>query len=243
MLFRSQILLGGNEKVTEAGGVLAGGHSINDVDVKYGLSVMGTIHPKRILENNHCKEGDLLLLTKPLGVGIVMTASRMKAVSEEAFDQAVESMTTLNKYAAEIFKKYGIHACTDITGFGLLVHLGEMLGENFSAEVWTSQIPYIRACEDYVEEFYITAAGQRNRNHIGAQVAFENCSFAMEEILFDPQTSGGLLVAIPENEAKKALKEIEALGLDCGIIGRVTEKKEKKIYVLKNKENAAVAAD
>ena len=228
-----QILLGGNEKVTEAGGVLAGGHSINDVDVKYGLSVMGTIHPKRILENNHCKEGDLLLLTKPLGVGIVMTASRMKAVSEEAFDQAVESMTTLNKYAAEIFKKYGIHACTDITGFGLLVHLGEMLGENFSAEVWTSQVPYIKACEDYVEEFYITAAGQRNRNHIGAQVAFENCSFAMEEILFDPQTSGGLLVAIPENEAKKALKEIEALGLDCGIIGRVTEKREKKIYVLK----------
>ena len=119
-----QILLGGNEKVTEAGGVLAGGHSINDVDVKYGLSVMGTIHPKRILENNHCKEGDLLLLTKPLGVGIVMTASRMKAVSEEAFDQAVESMTTLNKYAADILKKYKIHACTDITGFGLLVHLG-----------------------------------------------------------------------------------------------------------------------
>ena len=120
--------------------MLAGGHSINDVDVKYGLSVMGTVHPERILENNHCKEGDLLLLTKPLGVGIVMTASRMKAVSEEAFDQAVESMTTLNKYAAEIFKKYGIHACTDITGFGLLVHLGEMLGENFSAEVWASQI-------------------------------------------------------------------------------------------------------
>ena len=110
----------------------------------------------------------------------------------------------------------------------MLVHLGEMLGENFSAEVWTSQIPYIRACEDYVEEFYITAAGQRNRNHIGAQVAFENCCFAMEEILFDPQTSGGLLVAIPENEAKKALKEIEALGLDCGIIGRVTEKKGKE---------------
>ena len=228
-----QILLGGNEKVTEAGGVLAGGHSINDVDVKYGLSVMGTIHPKRILENNHCHEGDLLLLTKPLGVGIVMTASRMRAVSEEAFDQAVESMTTLNKYAADILKKYEIHACTDITGFGLLVHLGEMLGEDFSAEVWTSQVPYIRACEDYVEEFYITAAGQRNRNHIGTQVTFENCSFAMEEILFDPQTSGGLLVAIPENEAGKALREIEALGLDCGIIGRVTEKKEKKIYVLK----------
>ena len=135
-----------------------------------------------------------------------MTACRMRAVSEEAFVQAVESMTTLNKYAAEIFKMFGIHACADITGFGLLVHLGEMLGENFSAEVWTSQIPYIRACEDYVEEFYITAAGQRNRNHIGAQVAFENCSFAMEEILFDRQTYWGLLESIPENEAKNALK-------------------------------------
>lgn len=226
-----QILLGGNEKVTEAGGVLAGGHSINDTDVKYGLSVMGTIHPKKILENNHCMEGDCLILTKPLGVGIVMTASRMKAASKEAFDQAVESMTTLNKYAAEILKHYEVHACTDITGFGLLVHLGEMLGEAFSAEIKTTQIPYIKACEDYVEEFYITAAGQRNRNHIGAQAAFDHCSFVMEEILFDPQTSGGLLVAVPEHEAEQALTEIKALGLDCGIIGKVVRKKEKKIYV------------
>ncbi len=227
-----QILLGGNEKVMEAGGVLAGGHSINDADIKYGLSVMGTIHPKKILENNHCRKGDVLLLTKPLGVGIVMTASRMKAVSEEAFHEAVSSMTTLNKYAAEILKNYEVHACTDVTGFGLLVHLGEMLGENFSAELFARQIPYIKACEDYVEEFYITAAGQRNRNHIGEQVSFENCSFAMEEILFDPQTSGGLLVALPEKEAEKALVEVKALGLGCGVIGKVMEKKEKKIYVL-----------
>ena len=227
-----QILKGGAEKVHEAGGVLAGGHSIHDATPKYGLSVTGVVHPDKILQNNNCKPGDMLIVTKPLGISIINTAYMVKECSEEAFAQSVKQMTTLNKYAAEIFKKYGIHACTDITGFGLLVHLGEMLGENFSAEVWTSQIPYIRACEDYVEEFYITAAGQRNRNHIGAQVAFENCSFAMEEILFDPQTSGGLLVAIPENEAEKVLKEIEALGLDCGMIGKVTEKKEKKIYVM-----------
>ena len=227
-----QILLGGNEKVTEAGGVLAGGHSINDTDVKYGLSVMGTIHPGKILENNHCKEGDVLILTKPLGVGIVMTASRMKAASKEAFEEAVTSMTTLNKYAAEIFGKYEVHACTDVTGFGLLVHLGEMLGNDFSATVFAGNIPYIKACDDYVEEFYITAAGQRNRNHIGEMVSFENCSFAMEEILFDPQTSGGLLVAVSPNDAKDAIKEIETLGLKCGIIGEVTEKREKKIYVI-----------
>ena len=226
-----QILLGGNEKVMEAGGVLAGGHSINDTDVKYGLSVMGTIDPKKILENNHCREGDVLILTKPLGVGIVMTASRMKAASQEAYEEAVTSMTTLNKYAAEIFRKYDVHACTDVTGFGLLVHLGEMLGENFSAELSAEQIPYIPACEDYVEEFYLTAAGQRNRNHIGEQVVFEDCSFGMEEILFDPQTSGGLLVAVPEQEAEKAFREIQALGLPCGMIGRVTAKQEKKIYV------------
>ena len=226
-----QILLGGNEKVTEAGGVLAGGHSINDVDVKYGLSVMGTIHPKHILENNHCKEGDLLLLTKPLGVGIVMTASRMKAVSEEAFDQAVESMTTLNKYAAEIFKKYGIHACTDITGFGLLVHLGEMLGENFSAEVWTSQIPYIRACEDYVEEFYLTAAAQRNRNHVQDKVEFRNCSFATEEILYDPQTSGGLLASVDKEDVPAIMEELEKLGLPCGVVGEILPKQKKAVII------------
>jgi selenide,water dikinase len=108
-----------------------------------------------------------------------------------------------------------------------------MLDKRLWAVVDTLSMPYIKEAYTHAENFMITAAGQRNRNHIGAQVAFENCSFAMEEILFDPQTSGGLLVAIPENEAKKALKEIEALGLDCGIIGRVTEKKEKKIYVLK----------
>lgn len=230
-----QILLGGNEKVTEAGGVLAGGHSINDVDVKYGLSVMGTIHPKKILENNHCKENDVLILTKPLGVGIVMTASRMKAASERAFGQAVESMTTLNKYAAEIFQKYDVHACTDVTGFGLLVHLGEMLGDTYSAELFAEDIPYIKECENYVEEFYITAAGQRNRNHIGEQVDFGGCSFALEEILFDPQTSGGLLVALPKSDAKAAIKEIEAFGLDCGIIGKVTAKKDKKIVVTEKK--------
>lgn len=226
-----QILLGGNEKVKEAGGVLAGGHSIADQDVKYGLSVTGTIHPDQIFANTGVEDGDALLLTKPLGVGIVTAASRMGEASASAMEMAVESMTMLNKYASEIVRKYEVHGCTDVTGFGFLAHLCEMLGEEHAAEVDASAIPYIPESFAYAEQFYITAAGQRNRNHVGQEVEFQNVPFAMEEILFDPQTSGGLLVSMRPEEAKLALKEIRELGLPCGIVGTVEAKKDKKIIV------------
>lgn len=226
-----QILLGGSEKVREAGGVLAGGHSIADSDVKYGLSVTGVIHPERIFANNRCEAGDVLLLTKPLGTGIVCTADRLGAASEGAVDLAVKSMTTLNKYASEIIKKYRVHGCTDVTGFGFLVHLCEMLTHRFSAHIDASAIPYIPECPEYVEEFYLTAAGQRNRNHVEKQVEFVNCSFAIEEILFDAQTSGGLLVSMPPEDGEAALKELKGLGLPCNIVGRVTDREEKTIIV------------
>lgn len=226
-----RILQGGSDKVREAGGVLAGGHSIADADVKYGLSVTGLVHPKKLLQNHPARVGDALLLTKPLGVGIVCTAQRMGGASEEVFSQAVRSMQTLNKYAAEILRAYEIHACTDVTGFGLLGHLLEMLDNQVSAVIETSSVPHFAACEDYVEEFFITGAGQRNRNHVGERVKFENCTFAMEEILLDPQTSGGLLVSLPQKEAQEAIKKIEKLGLPCGIIGTIVEKQEPLILV------------
>lgn len=226
-----QILLGGSEKVREAGGVLAGGHSIADQDVKYGLSVTGVIHPDKVFANNSCREGDVLLLTKPLGVGIVCTASRVGEASKEAMDLAVKSMTTLNKYASEIVRKYRTHGCTDVTGFGFLVHLCEMLGNEFSAEIDQKAIPFIPECPAYVEEFYLTAAGQRNRNHVEDRVVFEGCSFAMEEILYDAQTSGGLLVSMAAEDGEKALEELKALGLPCGIVGRVVKKRDKVVFV------------
>lgn len=225
-----KIMQGGSEKVKEAGGVLAGGHSIADSDVKYGLSVMGTIHPDKIYKNNGCQEGDKLILTKPLGVGIVCTAQRVGESSKEAMDSAIRSMTTLNKYAAQIIKKYRVHGCTDVTGFSFLGHLTEMLEGNFGAEIDSLQVPYIKEAVHYANEFFITAAGQRNRNHVGERVAFINVPYAMEEILFDPQTSGGLLVSMHPDDAACALKEIEALGLPCGIVGTVT-KTNKKIIV------------
>lgn len=226
-----KILQGGNDKVLEAGGSLAGGHSIVDDGVKYGLSVTGTVHPDRILKNNGCQIGDVLLLTKPLGVGIVCTALRMGAASERAVERAVSSMTTLNKYAAEIFRKYEVHACTDVTGFGFLVHLLEMLDGKYSARVDSSQIPYIPECREYVEEFYLTGAAQKNRNHAGERVAFCHKDFVMEEILFDAQTSGGLLVSVPAHQAGEIMREFHEADMLCNLVGRIIDKQDKDIYV------------
>ena len=226
-----QIMLGGSEKVREAGGVLAGGHSINDVDVKYGLSVTGTIHPQRIWANTGCQAGDQLILTKPLGVGIVCTANRVGKASAAAMAQAVQSMTTLNKYASEIARKYRVHGCTDVTGFSFLGHLHEMLGDRYGGEIDTLAVPFIREAAKYANDFLLTAAAQRNRNHVEPFVEFCNVPFSMQEILLDPQTSGGLLISIDPEDVAVALAEIEKLGLPCGIVGTITEKQGRQIIV------------
>lgn len=226
-----KILTGGNEKVMEAGGILAGGHSIADADVKYGLSVTGIIHPKKIFQNSGVKPKDKLILTKPLGVGIIATAGRVGEASKEAMDQAVKSMTTLNKYASHIIRNYEVHACTDVTGFGLLGHLHEMLQKEYTAVIQSEAIPYIKEAYAYANEFILTAAGQRNRNFVEPYVAFEIDDFAMEEILFDPQTSGGLLFSIAPEDADQVMEELKDLELPCSIIGEITQLQEKEIII------------
>lgn len=242
-----RILEGGSQKVAEAGAVLAGGHSIMDDGIKYGLSVTGIVHPDKIWKNNGCQEGDLLLLTKPLGAGILCTAQRLQvfdlasprevpekqtpAGGESPFFSAVKSMTTLNRYAAEILLDYPVHACTDVTGFGLLGHLSEMLSDRHSAVLDKNSLPLLPRARDLAEQFYITAAGQRNRSHLENRVSFSTEDFALEEILYDPQTSGGLLAALPPSAAPKALERILGLGLPCGIIGEIGPKKPKTIYL------------
>jgi selenide,water dikinase len=227
-----KILQGGNDVLLEAGASLAGGHSIHDPEIKYGLSVTGRVNPKEIYHNNTCQEGDLLLLTKPLGVGIIMAAHRIKEASDEAVDQAITSMTTLNKYARDIIKNFKVHACSDVTGFGFLVHLSEMLDHKFTALILADSIPYFDSCREYVEEFYITAAGQKNRNFIGDAVDFQIDDFIMEEILFDPQTSGGLLVSMPPEHATAAYVRMLEQGIPAKIVGRIVKKQEKEIIVL-----------
>ena len=226
-----EIMRGGSEKVTEAGGTLAGGHSIADADVKYGLSVMGTVHPDKIYPNNQGRPGDKLILTKKLGVGIVCTANRVKEASDAAMEQAVASMTMLNKSASHICHSYEIHACTDVTGFGFLGHLHEMMDGKLSCRIFADQIPVIKEALDYADEFLLTAAGQKNRNHVGEFVSFENVSFAMEEVLFDPQTSGGLLIAVESQQAEALFEELKQAGHPAAIVGEIISKAEKEIYV------------
>lgn len=226
-----EIMRGGAEKVIEAGGTLAGGHSIADSDVKYGLSVTGVVHPDHILANNTAKPGDKLILTKKLGVGIICTANRVGEASAEAMDEVIKSMTTLNKYAAEILKKYQVHACTDVTGFSFLGHLHEMMDDRLSCRVHASQVPIFEEALSHADEFLFTAAGQRNRNHVGEAVHFSGISFAMEEVLFDPQTSGGLLCAVAPQEAKRVCEELIAAGLPASIVGEVETKGISEIYV------------
>ena len=226
-----EIMRGGSEKVIEAGGTLAGGHSIADADVKYGLSVTGIVHPDKIYLNNQGKPGDKLILTKRLGVGIICTANRVGEASKEAMDMAIDSMTTLNKKASEACRSYTIHACTDVTGFSFLGHLHEMMDGRLSCHIYAAQVPIISEALQHADEFLLTAAGQRNRNHVGEYVKFENISFAMEEVLFDPQTSGGLLIAVAPEEADALLKDLKELMLPASIVGEILEKTETEILV------------
>ena len=226
-----EIMRGGAEKVIEAGGVLAGGHSIADDSVKYGLSVTGVVNPKRAYANDKPETGDALILTKPLGVGIILCASRVGEASEEAVNAAIQSMTTLNKTAAALCRDYHVHAVTDVTGFSFLGHLHEMLHGAHSAEIFASQVPVFSEALRHADEFLLTAAGQRNRNYVGEHVRFDGVPFAMEEVLFDPQTSGGLLIALPEAEAPALLAALKAAGLSAGIVGRVRAPGETEILV------------
>lgn len=227
-----EMMRGGAEKVAEAGGVLAGGHSIADSDVKYGLSVMGVVHPDHIYANNTPQTGDCLVLTKRLGVGILCTANRVGEASAEAMEAAIASMTTLNKYAAQCCRAYEVHACTDVTGFSFLGHLHEMMDGAHSCRIEARAVPVFSEALRHADEFLLTAAGQRNRNHTGPFVRFENVPFAIEEVLFDPQTSGGLLVALPKEQATALAEDLRRGGAPAAVVGEVTDSEDIEIRVI-----------
>ena len=226
-----EILRGGAEKVAEAGGSLAGGHSIADTGVKYGLSVTGLVDPRRMTANDTGRPGDKLLLTKALGVGLICTANRVGEAAPDQMEGAIRSMTTLNKTAAEIAHKYEVHAATDVTGFSFLGHLHEMMGDKLSCVIDAHAVPVLPGAWEAADACLYTAAGQRNRNHTGPFVRFENVPFPMEEILFDPQTSGGLLLAAAPQDAAALERELRAAGLPATIVGEILEKQATEITV------------
>ena len=229
-----EILRGGNDKVVESGAILVGGHSISDDEPKYGLSVTGFVHPQKVLGNNGSKVGDILILTKPLGSGIINTAIKGDMASKESYDAAVKTMITLNKFAKEAIDKVeGVSSVTDVTGFGLLGHALEMAeASNTSFEIYSGDIPLIIGAKEYGNMGLIPAGAYSNRDYIGDKVVFqEGVEEIIKDILFDPQTSGGLLISISENNAGQLLKELEDSPTAYAIIGRAVEKNTYSIRV------------
>lgn len=224
-----KILKGGAEKIKEAGAFLGGGHSIYDKEIKYGLSVTGMIKTNKILRNDSAVPGHKLILTKPLGVGIVMAAARGGAASELAVSKAVGSMQRLNKYAAEKLENYNVSACTDITGFGLLAHACEMTAEGISIKLFPEELPVIQEAKQYAAEYLLTAAGQRNRNYLKKSVAVEGLDFVTQELLFDPQTSGGLLISVEAEQAEQLLADIQQEDPCAAIIGEIINRQASPV--------------
>ena len=219
-----KILEGGISVMREAGVQLLGGHSVEDNELKYGLSVTGYVDPKRVIKNNTIKDKDILILTKPLGTGIISTALKADFADKSILDEFLESMSTLNKSAAEIMLKYNVSACTDVTGFGLAGHLIEMIGDSdYTITVNSANLPLLDGALENAAIGLIPGGLYRNRDYIGNRCSIdESVSREMADIIFDPQTSGGLIISVPENEGDMLLKEI----IDSGnrwarIIGRV----------------------
>ncbi len=230
----AEILRGGQDKVTEAGAVLAGGHSVSDDEPKYGLSVAGFVHPLKIMANNQAKPGDVLILTKPLGVGIINTAIKAELASETANHEAVLSMTTLNRFGKEAMQNVsGVHSVTDITGFGLLGHAIEMAeGSNVTFRIRSNDIPYINAAKEYANMGLVPAGAYKNRDFFGQRVFIsEHVPTFLEDILYDPQTSGGLLISVAKENSKKLLENLNASPVAFACIGEVETFSEKYVVV------------
>ena len=229
-----QILKGGADKVIESGAVLVGGHTVDDQEPKYGLSVTGTVHPKKVWANGTARAGDVLILTKPIGLGILNTAIKADIATEEQYRGAVDTMMTLNKYAMEAVVDLDVSACTDITGFGFLGHAYEMAkGSKLSIEIDSSRVPVLEGATELAAMGIIPAGMYANKKHIEAEVKkLVEIKEVVEDLLYDPQTSGGLLIAIKEEDVDVAVEALNKINRNAfAVVGRVTEKKEYPIYI------------
>ena len=227
------LLRGGYEKVFEAGALITGGHSIFDDEPKYGLSVTGFVHPDRILTNSGAKEGDVLLLTKPLGIGVLTTAQRAELLSDEGKALAYRLMTTLNKSARDCMVKYRVHACTDVTGFGLLGHLYEMTqGSDLTAVLDTSAIHIIQEALPFAEMGILPEGMYRNRSFAEQAVDAGDTPLAVQDVLYDPQTAGGLMISVHPEDADALYEELKTAVPCAQRIGVMERAGEKRILLL-----------
>ena len=229
-----EVLKGGLEKMREAGVTLVGGHSIEDSELKYGLSVTGRIHPNQVVTNIGACEGDNLVLTKPLGTGIINTAIKAKKASEESIARVTESMTTLNNGASEVMQEIGVNACTDVTGFGLLGHAFEMIQNTGKGLIiQSSKIPFFSEAVVFAKKGLLPGGIKRNREFRAGQVDMDpKLSHYISDILFDPQTSGGLLVAVPKGKTTEMITALRERGIsDAAVIGEFVVDPQEKIKI------------
>ncbi len=234
MSILTEILQGGLDKMREAGVLLVGGHSVEDEELKYGISVTGTIHPARVVLNNGARAGDRLILTKPLGTGIISTAIKGNMADEEAAARIIKSMSTLNQRASELMQANGVNACTDVTGFGLLGHAAEMVeGTNVGMVIDSTAVPVFPEAKELAEMGMIPGGLHRNRDFRKDMVDVEQgIPQYLLDILFDPQTSGGLLIAVPEEKASRLLERLHEEGVtEAAIIGEVVAEPKGRIVV------------
>ena len=228
-----EILRGGYAKAYEAGAIITGGHTIHGAEPIYGLAVTGFVHPQKIWRNSGAHPNDVLILTKPLGVGILTTAAKADLVEPALLNKLYTQMSTLNKYAHAVLTKYNVHACTDVTGFALLGHSLEMAqGSNATIHLQTKAIPYHKEAYEMASMGFIPAGAYRNREFAQAHVkVVGNVPLPLQDICYDPQPSGGLLCAIPAAEAAACLAELQEVAPTSAVIGYVGEKLDAEIYL------------
>ena len=228
-----EILRGGYNAAFNAGAIITGGHTIKGAEPIYGLAVSGFVHPQKVLTNANAKPGDVLILTKPLGVGILTTGAKADMVEKTVMDRIYTQMATLNKAARDVMVRFGVHSCTDVTGFALLGHSFEMAqGSQCTIHIQVEKVPYHPEALELASMSLIPAGAYRNRAYAEAAVTVRgNISRAQQDILYDPQTSGGLLFAIPEAEAEACLAAMRNEIPDAAIIGYVTEKEDSYIVL------------
>lgn len=229
-----QILAGGLDKVKEAGALLVGGHTIDDNEPKYGLSVCGLIHPDKIISNHGAQPGDVLLLTKPLGNGVIATAIKAQLASEEAYREAAAWMAGLNKKAAAVMQKIGVNAATDVTGFGFIGHLYELaIASDVSVEIYAGKVPFMTGTMEYSNMGLVPGGAYKNRDYLSEKVNFASAVDPnTRDLLFSPETSGGLLISVAGDKAAEMIEDLGLEGCFCAKIGRVKSQGFEPIKVL-----------
>lgn len=233
----ASILAGGQDKVTEAGALLCGGHTVEDKEPKYGLAVTGFVHPDKVLTNAGAQVGDYLILTKALGSGILTTAGRAGLVDGDQYRALIDTMTTLNAAAAQTMAAYPVHACTDITGFGLIGHASEMaLGSGKTIELWASELPLMPGARQFASEFILPGGLVRNRTYMKQKARLApDVPQPLADIMFDPQTSGGLLISVPQAEADSLMQALLVHYPDARMVGRVMNREDVDIRAVHTK--------